>query len=288
MLSSSSVDSLAPFHVVVEGEGEPVVLLHAGASSSRQWGSLVSRLRARHRVLAPDLLGEGRTPAPRDWSRMLEGDLALVTSVIDAAGGRAHLVGHSYGAVVAMAVARARPAAVRSLALIEPVAFQLLRTAPASIVSPVVAARDACVAAMEAGEPALAGELFVDYWGGEGSFARLPRSARAGVTAAIGKCAHGWRVLFDEPDTLADYTALHIPAVVVAGTRSPAPARWIAERLAEALPRGALVDVAGGGHMSPITHADVVNAILDSHLARHTHARRVRPVSPEIVADGGE
>jgi pimeloyl-ACP methyl ester carboxylesterase len=288
MLRSSRVDPLAPFHLLVEGEGEPVVLLHAGASSSHQWGSLVSRLGARHRVLAPDLRGEGRTPAPRDWSRMLEGDVALVSSVIDAAGGRVHLVGHSYGAVVAMACARARPAAVRSLALIEPVAFHLLRTAPAAIVGPVVAARDACVAAMEAGEPAHAAELFVDYWGGEGSFARLPRPARAGVTAAVGKCAHGWRVIFDEPDTLADFAALRIPSVVLAGTRSPAPARWIAERLAEALPLGALVEVTGGGHMSPMTHAEIVNGIVDSHLARHTRARRVRAAASGAIADGGE
>ncbi len=283
---SNAVRVASRVHLLVEGpsEGEPVVLLHAGASSSNQWGALVARLRARYRVFAPDLLGEGRTPAPPDWSRLVAGDVELALSVIDAAGGSAHLVGHSYGGVVALAAARARPGAVRSLALLEPVAFQLLGGAPDALLRPLFAAREACAAASARGDAAVAAAVFVDYWSGAGSFARLPPPARAAVAAAVGKCAHGWRAIFDEPDTLADYEALGIPALVVAGKESPAPSRWIAERLAATLPAADLAEVAGAGHMAPLTHASTVNELVERHLGRHGRARRPRSVRSVLAA----
>ena len=47
-------------------------------------------------------------------------------ALLETLGGPAHLVGHSYGAYVALLVARSVPSQVRSLALYEPVAFGVL------------------------------------------------------------------------------------------------------------------------------------------------------------------
>jgi pimeloyl-ACP methyl ester carboxylesterase len=68
----------------------------------------------------PDRRGFGDSPdTPRsDW----ETDAADIAELL---GGGAHLVGHSYGGVVAMAAAVLRPEAVRSLTLIEPSALRV-------------------------------------------------------------------------------------------------------------------------------------------------------------------
>ena len=45
------------------GEGDAVVCIHASASSSGQWRPLMEQLSERYRLIAPDLLGYGRSPA---------------------------------------------------------------------------------------------------------------------------------------------------------------------------------------------------------------------------------
>ena len=48
------------------GEGEAVVYLYASANSSGQWCSLMELLGKRHRLIAPNLVGYGRSPAWQD------------------------------------------------------------------------------------------------------------------------------------------------------------------------------------------------------------------------------
>src|SRR6185436_5572150 len=110
-----------------QGRGEPVLLLHSSASSSGQWRSLIDSLRDRYRVFAPDFYGCGGTGNWRGGCFTLADDAEIARALLNREGGRAHLVGHSYGGTVALHLARRYSHAVRSLTLIEPVAFQLLR-----------------------------------------------------------------------------------------------------------------------------------------------------------------
>src|SRR3954471_9190311 len=97
-----------------QGSGEPVLLLHSSGSSSAQWRSLIETLRQRYRVLAPDFYGCGRTGAwPKD-SFALADEAEIACALLRRAGGRAHLIGHSYGGTVALHVARRFGHAVRS------------------------------------------------------------------------------------------------------------------------------------------------------------------------------
>ena len=112
---------------VDEGQGSPVVLLHSGGLSSRQWGRLTARLRDEYRVVAPDLLGYGTTggfdpAAPFS----LTDEEELVLALLDSLPGRVALVGHSYGGLLALMVARRRPEKVSALVVYEPVAFGVL------------------------------------------------------------------------------------------------------------------------------------------------------------------
>src|SRR5215210_3605377 len=113
---------------VAGGEGAPVLLLHGSASSSAMWNPAIEILKPRFRAIAPDLIGYGRTdswPAGHDFS--LDEEVRLIAPLIAAAARPSHVVAHSYGGAVALRLAVAHPALIRSLTLIEPVAFYLLR-----------------------------------------------------------------------------------------------------------------------------------------------------------------
>ncbi len=110
------------------GSGEPVVLLHAGASSGNQWRKLSDRLQDAYRLISPDLIGFGQTPVWPGPSELTHDDQAgLVRELIDTTGaGSVHLVGHSYGGATAVRLLVAEPSIVRTLVLIEPILTPLL------------------------------------------------------------------------------------------------------------------------------------------------------------------
>jgi 3-oxoadipate enol-lactonase len=89
------------------------VLVHAFGSSSRAWAPQVEGLSDHHRVLAEDLPGHGAAGGPFTLDRAV----ASVRDAIDGAGGEAHVVGISGGAVVSLLTCLEHPSAVSSLVL---------------------------------------------------------------------------------------------------------------------------------------------------------------------------
>ena len=110
-------------HVAVdEGVGHPVVLLHGIASSSATFDLLVPLLRDNHRVISIDLLGFGQSPAPATASYTLEEHVVAVERTIRSLklAGRATLVGHSLGSLIAARYAAENPSALSHLILVSP------------------------------------------------------------------------------------------------------------------------------------------------------------------------
>jgi cis-3-alkyl-4-acyloxetan-2-one decarboxylase len=100
------------------GAGQPLVLLHGLASSSRYWGDL-RPLADAYRVLAPDLLGFGRSPKPRDGRYGPEEHVGALRQALRQRLDRPfHLLGHSLGSLLALHYAVTHPESVRSLVLI--------------------------------------------------------------------------------------------------------------------------------------------------------------------------
>ncbi|MFS7875201.1 alpha/beta fold hydrolase [Streptomyces asiaticus] len=119
-------EAAGPVHVTVwedGGAGLPAVVLVHGIltwGDDEQYGFAAQRpLADRHRLLVMDRRGYGRSPdiARSDWSIDAEDIVGLL-------GTGAHLVGHAYGGVSAMAAAVRRPDLVHSLTLIQPGALR--------------------------------------------------------------------------------------------------------------------------------------------------------------------
>jgi pyruvate dehydrogenase E2 component (dihydrolipoamide acetyltransferase) len=104
-------------------DGDVILLVHGYGGDRNSWLFLQEPLAAKYRVYALDLPGHGTSA--KDVGDGSIGVLAdAVTGVLDALGaGRAHLVGHSVGGAVALAVTAADPGRIASLTLIAPAGF---------------------------------------------------------------------------------------------------------------------------------------------------------------------
>lgn len=99
-------------HVVIEGSGPDVVLLHGFPDSHALWRHVIRPLAAAgYRVVAPDLRGYGASEAPAHRSSYrLRTLVADVVGLLDGLGiGTASLVGHDWGAVIGWQVCLSHP-----------------------------------------------------------------------------------------------------------------------------------------------------------------------------------
>jgi pimeloyl-ACP methyl ester carboxylesterase len=103
-------------YVEVHGSGTPLVLLHGGMMTiDLSFGSLIPELARRHRVIAVELQGHGRT-ADVDREITPAASASDVVGLLDHLGvDRAHVLGHSMGAAVALELAVSHPDRVRSV-----------------------------------------------------------------------------------------------------------------------------------------------------------------------------
>ena len=105
----------------VQGEGaETVLLIHGFGGDLDNWLFNLDALAAESTVVALDLPGHGPSPAPIP-DPTVPGLANAVLDFMDAAEVEAaHLVGHSLGGALALAIALAEPGRVRSLTLVCP------------------------------------------------------------------------------------------------------------------------------------------------------------------------
>jgi pimeloyl-ACP methyl ester carboxylesterase len=89
---------------LVEGEGEPVLLIHGlGASVHVQWGTsgVMQTLAQDHRVIAYDNRGHGRSSKPHDPDRYGEETVEDAVRLLDHLRiPKAHIIGYSMGALI--------------------------------------------------------------------------------------------------------------------------------------------------------------------------------------------
>jgi pimeloyl-ACP methyl ester carboxylesterase len=252
------------------GSGTSVVCIHSSASSSVQWRALMERLADRFRVFAVDLYGSGKTMAwPRDEPMRLDDELALLRSVFRVAGDRFHLIGHSFGGAIALKAALVNRDRVLSLVVYEPVLFSLLMAgAPESAAArEILEVRDDTIRLVDEGNLEAAAQRFVDYWVGDGAWEATPESRRQLLAAAMRAVKSEWHALFQEPTQMSEFALVNVPTLLMTGTKSKVSVLAVARLVRAVLPRVRFEEIAGVGHMAPITHPHLVNPLIDRFLS---------------------
>lgn len=101
------------------GDGPPVVVLPGALNLGSSWRAVALELADEYAFLLVDRRSSGASgPGPEPASFAAE--ITDVRAVLDAAGASAHLLGHSYGGLLALHTVRADPSGIASLLLYEP------------------------------------------------------------------------------------------------------------------------------------------------------------------------
>ena len=269
-LHHADVGGLATrYYAAGDDGGQRLVLVHGGQYGSwyslDSWDTVLRPLQRRFRVLAPDRPGQGHSAAPAAPQGYLweTGERHLERFLEEVAGGSAHLVGHSRGALLVARLALGRPDLARSLTLVDagslapedpsyPRSERFYEQLPAP---PPGEPGPSAVRIEPEAQSLSTAHLSADYVGRLVAIARSPEVLRArGEMAALG------RSLFQPSLDRARAEALEaigerglpVPTLILWGAQDPSTPALAGERLWELVrrrtPRSALRVIEGAGH----------------------------------------
>ena len=243
------------------GAGDPIVLLHAGGSSGKQWRKVNEFLLDRFRLIAPDLIGFGETA---EWAG--EGELThdiqadAVAQIIDkSCDGSAHLVGHSYGGATAVRLCRSRPERIASLVLIEPIVTVLLPQAgEQELFEDYRSFAQNFIDLATSGNITVAWKSFIDLRNGTGSWDKLDDRAQTRFLKLTSATVDGFKSNLNNPTTLEDCRSISVPTLIVCGEKTTLPEKRVTEILHSEIPDSHYEIISDAEHMSPLTHPSEV------------------------------
>lgn len=255
--------------------GTTVILLHGGMGDLASWSSQVAALSPPYRVVTysrrlnhPNRNGEVRSARFADGVGDDVDDLLALQSALHAAP--AHLVGTSYGALLALAVALRAPAKVASLILAEP---PLHRWACATEAGErlygafIDGAWRPAAEAFGLGQQRRAMQLLTDGMWGQPKFESWPDERIGGVmrnAAAMHAlaCSHDPFPEFDR----SVVAGLTMPALLVQGAHTSALHRLVMKELGDVMRGARRAEISSAGHGVPNENPSEFNAAVGSFL----------------------
>ncbi|MEV4613746.1 alpha/beta hydrolase [Kitasatospora sp. NPDC049258] len=253
------------------GTGPGVVLVHGSWGDADSWARVAPGLAGRCRVVAYDRRGHSRSADPPGQGSVHQ-DVADLAALIEELGlAPAFVCGNSYGGLVALRLAAARPELVRGLAVHEPPGLALLRDDPelASVARGFIERNEPIRVLLEAGESAAAAELFVDTVAfGPDAWPRLPAPLRHTFV----RNAPTYLDELRDPEAfdldLAALARYPEPVLLTRSDNSPPMFEPVLDRIALALPQVGSHLYRGAGHVPHMTEpAEYVRVVLPRTLA---------------------
>ncbi|MER5526182.1 alpha/beta hydrolase [Streptomyces sp. NPDC002677] len=256
-------DDLGNLSYVVDGDGPPVVLVHAGVADHRMWDAVVPDLAKRHTVIRYDLRGFGESAPPTGPFSETD-DLRRL---LDHLGHeRVRLVGASWGGRVAMDFTLTHPDRVHSLAVFSPPWRGYHWSAE------MVAYDEAETAALASGDLDAAVRINLDMW------LRGPARRWEDVPAGLADRLRGpLRTSLVNQDVVGehsqgaapgDITAISVPTLVGIGKLDVADFQDISRRYASEIPDATLVEFTTAAHLIALDAPSELTAQLGPFLAR--------------------
>jgi len=262
------------------GTGPTLLLLHGHEHGATSWRWVIPTLARAHRVLALSLPGHGDTPRADTYAPGSD-TAPFVADFLDALGvGPLHVVGHSAGGAVALRLALAAPARIRTLVLVDSAGLgREVHPLLAVDTLPLVGELAILLSRLPGGDLGRTGMsaamLFAQPWRAPAEFftEQHDRGRRPGQLEASTATA---RALFDATgqrqmllDRLPTITA---PTLVVWGASDYVLPSHQARTAVDLLPDGRLALLPDCGHLPHVEHPDRFAAVLGDWLAEHHDA----------------
>ncbi|ETA51815.2 hypothetical protein P279_12010 [Rhodobacteraceae bacterium PD-2] len=248
------------FHRSFDGGPARVLALHCGLGQSGMWKAVAAVLAPLATVIAPDLPGHGRSgafPEGRDVH-----DVATQALRPFLAPGM-HLVGHSFGATVALRLALEAPEPPASLTLIEPVLFAAARGS--ALYDLHRAQEQAFRDNFQIGDLTEAARFFNHLWGGRIPWHGFSDKVRQDMASRMPFVAATEPSLWHDSHAMlapGRLETLGCPVTLIRGAETVPVIAAIHAGLATRLQRVRDVTITGAGHMVPLTHPKEVAAAI--------------------------
>ena len=240
------------------GSGPAIVFIHGSYASTSTWKKMVEQLAVNHQCILIKLPGHCGTPDPEDFTHpTIDTELEIVRQVIiKLTDAPVHLVGHSFGGVVALSLALKGSVPLSQMTLFEPVAVWVLdRMKDNKQAVAVQTFLTEYFHAVETNKPEAYGQV-IDFWGGNGAFAPLPKFIKESMSLLVKNNVRHWNLCTAIDNTLDDLHHLKVPTRLVCGAQSNAVAHAIVDHLKHELPTSKKYTLKGASHFLVTSHVD--------------------------------
>jgi naphthoate synthase len=268
----------AELSVELDGRGPALLLLHGFTGSAETLRELAAELARDYRTLSVDLLGHGRSDAPRDPSRYaLECTAGDLARLLDALGEeRAHVFGYSLGGRIALGFAALRPNRVRSALLIgasaglaDPEERELRRRADETLAESLEREGLESFVTRWMAQPLFASQARLGPESMARAHAQRLRNRPHGLAASLRGIGTG-----AQPPLHDRLGALDVPLLFVAGAEDAKFAR-IAEELAALSRRGRRALVEKAGHAVQLENLPALVTLARDFFAANDRTQRL-------------
>lgn len=254
-------------HYVEQGDGPAVVFVHGLVMDHTMYEAQFEELPDRYRCIALDLRGHGHSDTPPGPWSMQDSVDDVVAFIEDVGAAPCHLVGMSWGGMIAVRVAIRRPELVRSLVLIDtsagsedPQQGELRRT---FFMEP-IAAHGMTDELVAASIPILFGEKYQADGPAMAVYADRVKSMKREAIV------EGLRAVLERDSVLDRLGQIRVPTLVIHGEQDASIAMSEAEAIANGIPGAELLRIPDSGHSAPLEAPDAVNEALATFFARST------------------
>lgn len=264
----------AKLYYEVEGEGYPLLLLHAGVADSRMWNAQVGVYAQEYQVIRYDLRGFGQSVMPSGRFSHYD-DAAQLLKFLHIE--HACVIGVSFGGSVAIDVTIAYPDMVDALVLGAPALSGYEPSSPA--MQQFFIEEDE---ALQQGDLARATEINLRMWvdGPQRSPEHVPPDIRKQVyemqfqNFSVPEAADVVEVEL-EPPAMSRLHTIQIPTLVIVGEQDVPEFQQISTIVTEGIPNATMTTIPDTAHLPSMEHPDVFNRIILNFLnERHSYAVR--------------
>ena len=235
------------------GQGESLVFIHGSFATDATWKKFVEEFSDSNQCITIKLPGHGGAPEPTDIDKPSE---ALETEIIESIVKQhcdtpVHLIGHSYGAVVALNLALRANIDIAKLTLFEPVAVWTLTADDYKTVDKFLTDYRSAAQAQESH----ACKHVIDFWGGNGAYNSLPENIQANMQPMTNNNLRHWQICTHTPFSLADLQQIDAPTHLVRGDQSNLLIGHIMAQLATHIPNCSGAIIHGASHFLVNSHS---------------------------------
>lgn len=249
-------------HMVL-GEGEErALMMHCTLSSARSMAPMALALDDIFTTTAFDLPGHGSS-AKWDFNGDLQDRVTeIAETFID---GPVHLIGHSFGATVALRLIAKIPERIKSIVLFEPVFVEAALQNQPELRAPYLMQTRAFQQAMAESDKEQATIEFLKMWGDGAPWDVIPPHIRQSMIEKIDVVDAGTPSLHQDRHGLLGSSGIQTytgPAMLVRGGKSISIMQHVHAALCDMVPQAEDHEIADAGHMVPLTHTAECGALM--------------------------